>query len=107
VVGSVGRFALTIRIRAPRWPKHRRPSSAARQYCDQTTLIFSLGRPDVLPVDDLGFHNNVRRHYGFAEPSKPTELLALAEPWRPYRSFSIWYLWRSGSVEPRVADEAC
>ena len=67
-------------------------------------LIFSLGRPDVLPVDDLGFRSNVRRHYGFAALPKPAEVRALAEPWRPYRSFGTWYLWRSTGVEPRVAD---
>jgi DNA-3-methyladenine glycosylase II len=63
-------------------------------------LIFSLGRPDVLPVDDLGFRSNVRRQYGLTDLPKPAELRALAEPWRPYRSFGTWYLWRSGSVEP-------
>src|SRR3954453_656513 len=57
-------------------------------------LIFSLGRPDVLPVDDLGFRAGVRRHYGYAELPKAAELRALAEPWRPYRSFATWYLWR-------------
>ncbi len=63
-------------------------------------LIFSLGRPDVLPVDDLGFRAGVRRHYGHAALPRAAELRALAEPWRPYRSFATWYLWRSGSVEP-------
>jgi DNA-3-methyladenine glycosylase II len=69
-------------------------------------LIFSLGRPDVLPVDDLGFRAGVRRHYGYAALPKAAELRALAEPWRPYRSFGTWYLWRSSSVEPlgRVPD---
>ncbi len=66
-------------------------------------LIFSLGRPDVLPVDDLGFRAAVHRQYGLAERPKAAELRALAEPWRPYRSFATWYLWRSGAVEPQVA----
>jgi DNA-3-methyladenine glycosylase II len=63
-------------------------------------LIFSLGRPDVLPVDDLGFRSRVRRHYNLAALPQAAELRALGEPWRPYRSFGTWYLWRSGSVEP-------
>ncbi|HEY7066868.1 MAG TPA: DNA-3-methyladenine glycosylase [Chloroflexota bacterium] len=63
-------------------------------------LIFSLGRPDVLPVDDQGFRSRVRRHYGLAALPKAAELRALAEPWRPYRTFGTWYLWRSGAVEP-------
>jgi DNA-3-methyladenine glycosylase II len=65
-------------------------------------LIFSLGRPDVLPVDDLGFRSAVRRQYGLAALPKAAELRALAEPWRPYRSFGTWYLWRSGSVAPAI-----
>lgn len=65
-------------------------------------LIFSLGRPDVLPVDDLGFRSAVRRQYGLPDLPRAAELRALAEPWRPYRSFGTWYLWRSGSVEPPI-----
>lgn len=65
-------------------------------------LMFSLGRPDVLPVDDLGFRSAVRRHYGLPALPKAAELRALAEPWRPYRTFGTWYLWRSRGVEPAV-----
>ena len=56
-------------------------------------LIFNLGRPDVLPVDDLGFLEGTREAYGF--PARPTrkEMLALGEQWRPYRTFATWYLW--------------
>ena len=68
-------------------------------------LIFSLGRPDVLPVDDLGFRSRVRRHYQLAALPTAAELRALGEPWRPYRTFGTWYLWRSGAVEPLVGSE--
>jgi DNA-3-methyladenine glycosylase II len=56
----------------------------------------------VLPVDDLGFRAAVRRHYGHAVLPRAAALRALAEPWRPYRTFGTWYLWRSGSVDPRI-----
>ncbi len=65
-------------------------------------LIFSLGRPDVLPVDDLGFRAAVRRHYGLPAPPPAAVLRALAEPWRPYRTFGTWYLWRSRSLDPTI-----
>ena len=65
-------------------------------------LIFSLGRPDVLPVGDLGFRAGVRRQYALPDLPRPAELRALAEPWRPYRTFATWYLWRSRSLDPRV-----
>jgi len=49
-------------------------------------LIFSLGRPDVLPVDDLGVRRGMQISYG------------LTEPWQPYRSAGTWYMWRSLGV---------
>lgn len=58
-------------------------------------LMFGLSRLDVLPVGDLGLRVGVRRLYGLAELPKPAELVAIAEPWRPYRSVATWYLWRS------------
>lgn len=56
-------------------------------------LIFSLGRPDVLPVDDLGFVEGVREAYGL--PARPTrkEMQERGEAWRPYRTFATWYMW--------------
>lgn len=56
-------------------------------------LIFSLGRPDVLPVDDLGFVEGVREAYNL--PARPTrkEMLERGEAWRPYRTFATWYMW--------------
>ncbi|HEV8059779.1 MAG TPA: DNA-3-methyladenine glycosylase [Gemmataceae bacterium] len=58
-------------------------------------LMFSLGRPDVLPIDDLGFRSAVKRHYLLEEMPKRDALIELAECWRPYRSIATWYLWRS------------
>ncbi len=57
-------------------------------------LIFSLNRPDVLSVGDLGIRVGLRKFYGLAESPKPSECAALTESWRPYRSVAMWYLWR-------------
>ncbi len=57
-------------------------------------LIFSLARPDVLPVDDLGFVEGVREAYGLASRPTRKELLERGELWRPYRTFATWYMWR-------------
>jgi 3-methyladenine DNA glycosylase/8-oxoguanine DNA glycosylase len=57
-------------------------------------LIFSLNRPDVLPVADLGIRVAIRGLHGLAELPKPQQCRDLAEPWRPYRSVASWYLWR-------------
>lgn len=57
-------------------------------------LMFSLGRPDVLPVGDYGVRKGAMQLYGLKDLPKPSELESLAEPWRPYRSVAAWYLWR-------------
>lgn len=61
----------------------------------EMVLIFTLQRPDVLPVADLGFRNAVHRAYDLPERPNAAELQRLAEPWRPYRSVATLYLWRS------------
>ncbi|UGS38090.1 DNA-3-methyladenine glycosylase family protein [Capillimicrobium parvum] len=58
-------------------------------------LMFQLERPDVLPVGDLGIRRAVERAYRLREPPSATELEALAEPWRPWRTVACRYLWRS------------
>jgi len=58
-------------------------------------LIFSLGRPDVLPVGDYGVRKGVQRLYGLRALPEPRTLERIATPWRPYRSIASWYLWRS------------
>jgi DNA-3-methyladenine glycosylase II len=63
-------------------------------------LIFTLGRPDVLPTGDLGVRNAAMRAYGLDRPPLPAELTALAEPWRPHRTRACLYLWRSLDNEP-------
>ncbi|MDX1454257.1 MAG: DNA-3-methyladenine glycosylase 2 family protein [Gammaproteobacteria bacterium] len=54
-------------------------------------LMFNLGRPDVLPRNDLGLLNGFERAFG---SNSPDELLARGELWRPWRTIASWYLWR-------------
>lgn len=61
----------------------------------EMVLIFTLGRPDVLPVDDYGFRRAVQIEYRMKQPPRPERLRKLAEPWRPYRSVGTWYMWQS------------
>jgi DNA-3-methyladenine glycosylase II len=58
-------------------------------------LMFTLGRPDVLPVDDYGVRSGYRIAYGLAEMPRPRELAELGRRWAPYRSTAAWYLWRA------------
>jgi len=58
-------------------------------------LIFNLGRPDILPVGDLGIRRGFRMAYGLDGDPAPAELLHHGERWRPYRTVAAWYLWRA------------
>ena len=61
----------------------------------QMFLIFSLGRLDVFPHDDLGVRTAIRELYGFDELPDKEQCLAIARPWSPYESVASWYCWRS------------
>ena len=61
-------------------------------------LIFTLGRPDVLPVTDLGVRRGFKVCQGNEELPAPSALHARGEIWRPYRSVASWYLWRASEL---------
>lgn len=69
-------------------------------------LIFSLGRPDVLPVDDLGFVEGVRSAYGLEARPKPKEMRERGEAWHPYRTFATWYMWGLRRLEMGMVKKA-
>ena len=64
--------------------------------------IFTLGRLDILPFEDLGVRNGIRIAYGL--PDRPTEKqvqdLADQRGWSPYRSLASWYMWRATEANP-------
>jgi len=64
----------------------------------EMVLIFTLGRADVLPVDDYGFGRGVKIAYGLRRHPKPDRLRKIGEPWRPFRSVGTWYMWQSLQV---------
>lgn len=66
----------------------------------EMALIFSLKRPDVLPLADLGLMKALAKHYNNDRPLSRAEALMIAERWRPWRSVATWYLWRSLDPEP-------
>ncbi|HEY1471832.1 MAG TPA: hypothetical protein VGF61_22525 [Candidatus Acidoferrum sp.] len=58
-------------------------------------LIFRLGRPDVLPIHDLGVKKGWSVAYDKKHMPAPKELLKFGERWRPYRTVASWYMWRA------------
>jgi methylated-DNA-[protein]-cysteine S-methyltransferase len=73
----------------------------------QMVLVFRLGRPDVLAIDDLGLRKGFAIAFGKRALPAPEDLEKHAERWRPYRSVASWYLWRATDLErPPVAGPA-
>jgi 3-methyladenine DNA glycosylase/8-oxoguanine DNA glycosylase len=62
-------------------------------------LLFRLGRPDVLPLGDLGVRKGFARTFNRRALLDPLVLHRRAERWRPYRSVASWYLWRALDLE--------
>jgi 3-methyladenine DNA glycosylase/8-oxoguanine DNA glycosylase len=62
-------------------------------------LLFRLGRPDVLPLGDLGVRKGFARTFNRRALLDPLVLSRRAERWRPYRSVASWYLWRALDLE--------
>lgn len=62
----------------------------------QMILMFTLNRPDVFPIDDLGIRNAIIKAYRLRSKGKALEkrLTRIAEAWRPYRTLACCYLWR-------------
>lgn len=60
----------------------------------QMHLIFSLGRPDVMPSTDLGIQKGVQATYALPELPKPDQVLQLTAHLAPFRSVASWYFWR-------------
>ena len=58
-------------------------------------LIFRLGRPDVLPVNDYGVRHGFQVAYGKRKLPSPGELARHGERWRPFRTIASWYMWRA------------
>jgi DNA-3-methyladenine glycosylase II len=61
-------------------------------------LMFQLGRPDVLPVGDLGVRNGMRLAYGLAATPTPVEASQIGAAWTPYRSVGAWFMWRAAEI---------
>ncbi len=61
-------------------------------------LIFSLRRPDVLPLGDLAVREAFMHHYGLEKGDFPHKAVAIAQAWRPWRSLACWYFYRDADA---------
>ena len=69
-------------------------------------LISTLGRPDVLPVDDFAVREGWRLVNGLTLQPRPRELAAIGEAWAPWRSTAAWYLWRAADEGKKIKPAA-
>lgn len=72
------------------------------EWTAQMFMIFTLCRPDVLSLKDIGLRRAVEGHYVDGRRLSDAEIQKIAEPWRPWRSVATWYLWRSLDPIPVV-----
>jgi 3-methyladenine DNA glycosylase/8-oxoguanine DNA glycosylase len=61
-------------------------------------LMFRLGRPDVLPVDDFGVRKGFMLAFNKRKMPTPKQLKTYGRRWAPYRSAASWYLWRAADA---------
>jgi DNA-3-methyladenine glycosylase II len=62
-------------------------------------LMFTLRRPNILPVGDFGVQMAIKKHYKKRKLPKPKDMEKIARAWEPYRSIACWYLWKSIDVK--------
>ncbi len=77
------------------------PIRGVGRWTVEMLLIFTLGRLDVLPVDDFGVREGFRHAYGRRARPTPKALRVFGERWKPYRSVAAWYLWRAAGEARR------
>lgn len=91
----------------PVWWESFDDAAVTAQLCDirgvgrwsaEMFLIFFLGRPDVLPLDDTALLKAISHHYFSGEPVSRFEAREVSQAWAPWRTVASWYLWRSLDV---------
>ena len=73
----------------------------------QMFLMFRLGRPDVLPILDLGIQKGIQKAYRLRKLPSPERVGKIGAKWAPHRTIASWYLWRLLDVPaavPRTGD---
>jgi len=102
-IADLARHFADGRIHVHRWPDMSDEDIIAElvevrgigRWTAEMFLIFSLLRPDVFPLDDLGLQKGIRLAYFRGRKISLNSMQKLGEGWRPWRSVATWYLWRS------------
>lgn len=100
--GTIPSFAKLRRMSDDAVIEHLTQVKGIGLWTAQMFLMFSLGRPDVMPAHDLGVRKGFQRVYGHDALPVPKAVLEYAEIWRPWRSIASWYLWRAADAKDIV-----
>jgi DNA-3-methyladenine glycosylase II len=98
--GTIPGFRVLARMSDDEIVAHLTQVKGVGLWTAQMFLMFSLGRPDVMPAQDYGVRKGFQRVYEHAELPAPKAILEHAERWRPWRSVASWYLWRVLDAKP-------
>ena len=107
-IGGLARHFLERPAGAPEWSRMEDAAIVAELvalrgigvWTAQMFLIFHLGRPDVLPLADLGLRRAIALRYGRGRDPAERTLSRLSMLWQPWRTAATWYLWRSLEAQP-------
>ena len=102
-IGDLAQHFADGKIHVQRWPEMDDEAIIGElvevrgigRWTAEMFLIFSLMRPDVFPLDDLGLQKAICVSYFRKRKVAPSTLARVGETWRPWRSVATWYLWRS------------
>ena len=100
--GTVPHRRTAIRLTNEELIERLTSSRGVGRWTVEMMLIFTLGRPDILPVDDFGVRDGYRRLYGLDEQPKPRALNEIGKAWAPWRSIAAWYLWRASDEGKKI-----
>ncbi len=74
------------------------PLRGVGRWTVEMLMIFTLGRLDVMPVDDFGVKSGLQQLFRLTATPKKAEFAVLTDHWGPYRSLGAWYLWRRADM---------
>ncbi|MDX1929476.1 MAG: hypothetical protein SFV81_23315 [Pirellulaceae bacterium] len=74
------------------------PLRGVGRWTVEMLLIFTLGRLDVMPIDDFGVKSGLQQLFGLDSMPKKDRFAQLTDHWQPYRSLGAWYLWRKADA---------
>ncbi len=100
--GTISGFVKLRRMTDDAVIEHLTQVKGIGEWTAQMFLMFSLGRPDVMPAHDLGVRKGFQRLFEHEVLPAPKAVLEYAEIWRPWRSVASWYLWRAADAKAIV-----